>query len=125
MSGREAPARDPAKAAATFSTVVAWAPIPLFGLAGAALTLWVFGLTWLSALGIAFLIGGSAFAAWTLQESTRALREHQRLLDDIRHGSRRRAPHDATLQRRVVVRAAQRTVRRRAGPLLPSLTDGA
>lgn len=63
---------------------------PLFGLAAAALTLWAFGLTWLSALGIAFLIACPALVVWTLRESKSALRERQRLLDELRQGTRER-----------------------------------
>ena len=63
---------------------------PLFGLAAAALTLWVFGFTWLSALGIAFLIACPSLAVWTLRESKRALRERQHLLEELRQGRHER-----------------------------------
>jgi Flp pilus assembly protein TadB len=57
---------------------------PLFGLAAAALTLSVFGFTWLSALGIAFLVACPALVVWTLRESKRTLRERQHLLEELR-----------------------------------------
>jgi Flp pilus assembly protein TadB len=56
---------------------------PPIGIAGAVVTVKVFGLTWLSALGVAFLIACPALVVWTLREAraTRQLRD--RLLNDI------------------------------------------
>lgn len=42
---------------------------PWIGLVGAAATLWLFGLSWLSALGVAFLLACPAVAVWTVRES--------------------------------------------------------
>lgn len=56
---------------------------PIVGLAGAAVLLWAYGFTWLSALGIAFLISCPALCVWTLREARSSFGLRDRLLDQI------------------------------------------
>lgn len=53
---------------------------PLVGIVGGVTTLWLFGLSWLSALGIAFLVSCPAVAIWTLREARNAFGLRDRLL---------------------------------------------
>jgi hypothetical protein len=61
---------------------------PLLGLAAAAAALWLFGLTWLSALGIAFILSCPAVAIWTLREARAAFGLRDRLLEEITQSRR-------------------------------------
>lgn len=54
----------------------------LIGIAGAVTTLWMFGLSWLSALGIAFLLSCPALVISTLREARKAFGLRDRLLRD-------------------------------------------
>jgi len=56
---------------------------PIIGLAGAAVMLWIFGFTWLSALGIAFLFSCPAIVIWTLREARASFGLRDRLIDNI------------------------------------------
>lgn len=56
---------------------------PIVGLAGAAVMLWAFGSTWLSALGIAFLISCPAVCIWTLREARSSFGMRDRLLNQL------------------------------------------
>ena len=57
---------------------------PVVGLAAGIALLWLFGLSWLSALGIAFLISCPAMVLWTLREARAAFGLRQRMLDELR-----------------------------------------
>ena len=61
---------------------------PIVGLAGALLVLWVFGFTWLSALGIAFLISCPAVGIWTLREARASFGLRDRMLDQLTQSRR-------------------------------------
>jgi hypothetical protein len=56
---------------------------PWIGLLGAIVTLWLFGLSLLSALGIAFLLSCPAVVVWTLRESRRAFGPRDRMLEQL------------------------------------------
>ena len=55
---------------------------PPIGIAGAVFTLTFFGFTWLSALGVAFLVACPALVVCTLREA-RASRQRDPLSNDI------------------------------------------
>ena len=61
---------------------------PIVGLAGAGVVLWAFGFTWLSALGIAFLISCPALGIWTLREARSSFGERDRLLAQLTQSRR-------------------------------------
>ena len=61
---------------------------PIVGLAGAGVLLWAFGFTWLSALGIAFLISCPAVGIWTLREARASFGERDRLLNQLTESRR-------------------------------------
>ena len=61
---------------------------PIVGIAGAGVVLWVFGFTWLSALGIAFLISCPAVGIWTLREARSSLGERDRLSSQLSESRR-------------------------------------
>jgi len=61
---------------------------PIVGIAGAAVMLWVFGLSWLSALGIAFLISCPAITLWTLREARSSFGERDRLVQQLTEARR-------------------------------------
>ena len=58
--------------------------LPVVGLAVGIALLWLFGLSWLSALGIAFLISCPAMVLWTLREARAAFGLRERMLDELR-----------------------------------------
>ena len=60
---------------------------PWVGLVGAIVTFWYFGLSLLSALGVAFLLACPAVGIWTWRESGRALGERDRLYERLGRGS--------------------------------------
>jgi hypothetical protein len=62
---------------------------PVVGLAAGIALLWLFGLTWLSALGIAFLVSCPAMAIWTLREARAAFGLRDRMLDEFERQGRR------------------------------------
>ena len=61
---------------------------PLVGLASAAVTLWAFGFTWLSALGVAFVVSCPAVVIWTLREARSSFGERDRLLNQLSESRR-------------------------------------
>jgi hypothetical protein len=56
---------------------------PPIGLAAAVISLAFFGFTWLSALGVAFLVACPALVVRTMREARASRRLRDRLLNDI------------------------------------------